>query len=58
MLYVFKRREARPMHDIFMPGCAPVLSQKSVTTTDNLGIKISSQLRPIVGQTTDPEITT
>ena len=58
MLHVFERREARPMHDIFMPSCTPALSQETVTTTDDLGIEISSQLRPIVGQTADPKITT
>jgi hypothetical protein len=57
VLYMFECGESRPMHDIFMPGCTPVLGEETISTTNDLSIKISGQLWPIVCQTADPEIT-
>jgi hypothetical protein len=45
------------MHDIFVPSCTPVLGEETIPTTNDLGIKISCQLWPIVSQTADPKIT-
>ena len=57
MLYMFKCGKSRPMHDIFMSSCTPVLGEETIPTSNDLGIKISGQLWPIVSQTADPKIT-
>jgi len=41
-----------------MLGSAPILSEKTIAVANDLGIKVGSEFRPVIRQTSDPEITT
>lgn len=41
-----------------MLGSTPILSEKTIAVANDLGIKVGSEFRPVIRQTSDPEITT
>jgi len=45
-----------PMNQILVLGCSPVLGQKSITATNDLGVKIGCEFWPVVCEAADPEI--
>jgi len=40
-----------------MLGSTPILSEKTIAVANDLGIKVGSEFRPVICQTSDPEIT-
>jgi hypothetical protein len=50
--------ETRPVNHVFMFTRPPVLRQESISTADNLGVKVRRKLWPIVGQPSDAKIAT
>jgi hypothetical protein len=58
VLDMAKSRKSRPMHHVLLLGSAPVSGQKTIPTTDDLGVKISRELRPVVRETPDAEVAT
>lgn len=58
VFYVAESRESLPMHHIFLFSRAPIASQKPVATPDDLGIEISGELRPVLGQAPDTQVST
>jgi hypothetical protein len=55
---VLEGGKTRPVYQVLMLGSAPILSEKTVAVANYLGIKVRSELRPVIRQTSDSEITT
>jgi hypothetical protein len=50
--------KARPMYEILMLGSAPILRQETIAAANDLRVEVGRELRPVVGQTTNPEVPT
>lgn len=53
---VAKGREAGPVNEILVFTGAPVLRQKAISTANDFGVKVSRELRPVVGEAADTQI--
>lgn len=56
ILDVAERREALPVHHVFLLVGAPLLRQKTIAAAYDFCVKISCQLRPIISQSTYTEV--
>jgi hypothetical protein len=58
MLDMFEGWKTGPMHKVFVLRGTPILGDETISTSNNLGIKICGEFWPVIGQTTNAKITT
>ena len=49
-------RKTLPVGGVLVLGCAPILGEEAVATSDDLGVEIRRELRPVVRETPDAEV--
>lgn len=54
--HMSKSRKARPVCPILRLSSPPILCQEPMSRTDNLGIEVCREFRPIIGQSTNAQI--
>jgi hypothetical protein len=55
---VLESWETRPMDDVLVLGCTPVLCEEAIAAADNLSVEISGEFWPIIRQTSYSKIAT
>ena len=53
---MLKGRKTRPVDQVFVLSGSPILGQEPIAAANDLGIKISGQLRPVICQAPNPKI--